>query len=105
MNYLFQTTCLSFEDNEIYLNDPERWTHNSSIESSKDSRAFFVHFYTHIFLLDRLQYNSSVTDFVSPIPGLHIPALPEVTSIMPAGQAVAEQSSILKSVKEMDRGH
>jgi len=106
VNYLFQTTCLPFEDNEIYLiHDPERWTHNSSIQGSLDSKAFFVLFYIHVFLLDRLQYNLNAVTDLSPIPGLHIPAFPEVTSTVLAGQAVASQSFILKSVKEMDGGH
>ena len=105
MNYPFQATCLiPFEDNEIYLNYPERWTHNYSFQGSLDSRAFFFLFYKHIFLLDRLQYNASVTDFVSPIPGLQIPALPVVTSTVFSGQVVASQSSILKSVKKWTEG-
>jgi len=104
VNYPFQSTCLPFEDNEIYLNYPERRTHNYPIQGPVDSKAFFVLFYIHIFLLDGLQYNV-VTDYVSPIPGLHFPAFPVVTSTVLAGQAAASQSFILTSVKEMDRGH
>jgi len=70
--------------------------------TAKLSSSFFT--YISFFWKDRLQYSDAVTDYISPIPGLQDPDNPEVTSIVPAGQASASQSLILRSVKEMDRG-